>query len=121
MSIAVATVTVDQQHHSSTYVIAEYGTAKCDVRVSLSPSVTYSNQALTAVLLCILVAMVTFMLHAALCFLTRKWAYRAALQSLYSTSGGQHRPPHSKKKRLRKRRPRLVQLPQHSSSSDCSF
>ena len=79
------------------------------------------HQALTAVLVCILVAMVTFVLHAALCFLTRQWAYRAALQTMYNSSGHQQLSPHTKRKRLRKRRPKLVQLPQYSSSSDCSL
>lgn len=134
ISLVLDTTTQDKiYHYEATHLITSmkgifiWSSSSSPLSFILSPPSTNTHpssanhQALTAVLVCILVAMVTFVLHGALCFLTRKWAYRAALQTMYGTSERHHLSPHSKRKRLRKRRPKLVQLPRYSSSSDCSL
>lgn len=77
-----------------------------------------------AVALALIVAIATLIIHAAFCFLTRKWAYHAVKRT-YACHQQQEmenlarHPP--KRKRRRRRRPQLVTLAPDSSSSDCSI
>ncbi len=79
---------------------------------------TDTDQTKITVAIALVVAITTLILHVALCWVTRQWAYHAVERN--SPHYMLHKLSVTKKKRLRKKRPKFHRVPLESST-DCSL
>ena len=78
-----------------------------------------------AVALSLLIALLTLLIHTLLCYVTRRWAYRAAVRAQRHANIEGVRLSQEKRKKLKRRKPRpkfrTPLMLHYSSSTDCSL